>query len=508
MSRQRHKGPSVPAVIAGLGLGLGLITAACTSPAIDADTPPAGSEQADGSTTERTIREEAPTTSTTGFTTTADLGPLPDPAWIEVEFELQPIAETDEALAITTRPGTDDLWIVEREGRVRVIQRRVSLDDKLEALKLLNTVVLDVTDKVSTDGEGGLLGLAFSINGQLLYVSYTDNNGDSVVAEYEMDLVTALERTERILLEVEQPYSNHNGGQITVGPDGFLYVALGDGGSGGDPLGSGQDTSTLLGSILRIDPLEPTDDLPYRIPEDNPFVGSRGQRNEIWAYGLRNPWRFSFDVRTGDLWIGDVGQALWEEVDFLAAGAEPAGRGANLGWNILEGDQPYDSDTPDDVRAPQGYVPPVHTYAHEGGRCSITGGYVYRGDQIEVLQGVYVFGDYCTGELFGLQRLDDGRLVHGPITVRRALGQVVSFGEGPEQELYVLEADGTVSRLQIRGWERTVEVYGPDEEIPGGRFKVDVTPGPDDPVINQPDPEPGEDETGAGRDGEDIQTSD
>ncbi len=474
----------------GLVLSLVLVAAACSAPADQpVGSPDEGADEQE--TTRRTIREEAATTSTTRFTASADLGPLPDADWTETEFVLQLIAETDGALAMATRPGGDDLWIAERSGRVRVIQRRVALDNKTEALKLLNTVVLDISDKVSTDGERGLLGLDFSDDGDMLYVSYTNNNGHSVVAEYEMDAIRALERTERILLEVEQPFSNHNGGQITVGPDGFLYIALGDGGGGGDPLGSGQDTTTLLGSLLRIDPLERSDDLAYRIPEDNPFAGSRGQRNEIWSYGLRNPWRFSFDAATGDLWIADVGQGLWEEINYLPAGRLRAGIGANLGWNILEGDQPFDDGNSSSAQGtPRDYVPPVHVYGHEQGRCSVTGGYVYRGDFMEGLDGVYVFSDFCTGEVFGLRQTDDGRFVHDVINFRDLPAQVVSFGQGPEHELYIIEANGNISRIQTRRWDREVQVYGPDEEIPGGGFQVEVTPGPEDPVINNPEPLP------------------
>ncbi len=364
-----------------------------------------------------------------------------DTDWAEVTYTLEMVAETDRALAMAVRPGDDDLWLAERDGRVRVVQA-ITSDGQPEA-DPQSSVVLDITARVGTDGEGGLLGLDFSPDGERLYVSYTGTDGNSMIAEYRVDGSGGVEDTERIILEVEQPFSNHNGGQITVGPDGFLYVALGDGGSGGDPLGSGQDTSTLLGSILRIDPEAATADDPYGVPVDNPFVGDPDGRNEIWLYGVRNPWRFSFDADTGDLWIADVGQGEVEEVNVLeASGGGPAGRGANLGWSILEGPQPFSGEpVPSDV------VGPIAWYGHDGGRCSVTGGYVYRGDRIPVLGGVYLFGDYCSGEVFGIRRSGDGGTTQSSLAIDGDIGQIVSFGQGPDGELFVIEANGTVSRL-------------------------------------------------------------
>jgi glucose/arabinose dehydrogenase len=432
--------------------------------------------------TRRTIPEEAPssTGATVTFPTTEpELGPLPEPPWTDERFDLQPIAQASTMLGFATRSGTDDLWLAERDGRVRVVQRRVSLDGGYEAVKLLNTVVLDITDKVGTAGEGGLLGLDFSTNGDYLYVSYTDKDGGSVVAEYRMGPIQALPETERIVMTVPQPYANHNGGQITFGPDGFLYFALGDGGSSGDPEGNGQNLDTLLGSILRIDPFEPPENRSYAVPADNPFVDRFDAKPEIWLYGVRNPWRFSFDHATGDLWIGDVGQNEIEEIDWLpSTGGRPAGYGANLGWDIMEGDRLFEGDAP-----PDNHVAPVFTYGHDFGRCSVTGGYVYRGKQNENLAGAYVFADYCSGEVIGLRILDDGRILVSPLEFDRRLGQVVAFGQGPEQELYVLEADGVVSRIQQQQWRRETEVFEGDEAIPAGRYRVDVRAGPDDPVI-------------------------
>lgn len=432
----------------------------------------------------RTIPEEAPTStqSTISFpTTVGEDEPLPEPVWSDTEFELQPIARAGTVLGFTTRSGTDDLWVGEREGRVRVIQRRVSLDDKYEAVKLLNTVVLDITDKVSTDGEGGLLGVAFSTTGKLLYVSYTNTDGDSVIAEYSMGPLQALPETERIVMTVEQPYANHNGGQITFGPDGFLYFALGDGGSGGDPQGNGQNVNTLLGSILRIDPFDQPDGRGYAIPSDNPFVDRFDAKPEIWLYGVRNPWRFSFDSRTGDMWIGDVGQNEIEEIDMLPATSRPAGYGVNLGWNAMEGEQPFKDGT-----EPNNHTGPVFTYGHDFGRCSVTGGYVYRGERNETLDGVYLFADYCTGEIIGIKMLEDGRISVSPLQLDRKVGRVVGFGQGPENEIYVLEGSGVVSRIQQKRWKRETEIFEGDESIPVGRYRFDIEAGPDDPVIADP----------------------
>jgi glucose/arabinose dehydrogenase len=236
-------------------------------------------------------------------------------------------------------------------------------------------------------------------------------------------------------LFVDQPFSNHNGGALAFGPDGYLYVALGDGGSAGDPMGNAQSLSTLLGKLLRISP-RPSGGEPYSIPPDNPFVGWSGARPEIWAYGLRNPWRFSFDAATGDLWIGDVGQNAWEEIDLEPAGSDG---GSNFGWDRLEGTHPFEGGS-----AP-GSVPPVFEYANGAGSCAVTGGYVYRGALIPALAGAYVFADYCRGRL---EALVPGK---GRAMEARALGPRVdalaSFGEDARGELYVLSLAGTVSRI-------------------------------------------------------------
>ena len=233
---------------------------------------------------------------------------------------------------------------------------------------------------------------------------------------------------------MDQPYSNHNGGNLVFGPDGYLYIGLGDGGSGGDPHGNAQSLGTLLGKMLRIDP-RPSGDSPYGIPPDNPFVDTQGARAEIWAYGLRNPWRYSFDRSTGDLWIGDVGQSAWEEVDRQPASSDG---GENYGWNVREGSHPYaDGSAPD-------AVDPVYDYPHSDGGCVVTGGYVYRGAAIPDLVGAYVFADFCLGTLEVLRHDGDTAVVTdlGP-TVQA----VSSFGEDAAGELYVLSLAGGVYRV-------------------------------------------------------------
>ena len=484
----------IPAILAALALG----AAGCVGGSDETVTAPAdgsGGEvateqtvivQDPSETTSRTIAEEVPassadtgdadgTASTDDAETTTTLAEVPqppdDPQWLDQQLQLVTVAQLDAPMALATRSGGDDLWIAERAGRIRQIQRRLSLDGGEQALRLMNTVVLDIADLVTTEGEGGLLGLAFSTDGRYLYVSYTNNRGNSVVAEYEMDAINAIRDTERILLEVEQPFSNHNGGQIAFGPDGFLYLALGDGGSGGDPLNSGQDTSTLLGSILRIDPAASGQERPYGIPPGNPFANSDGGQPEIWLWGVRNPWRFSWDAATGDLWIADVGQNRIEEVTVLPRRSAPAGKGANLGWRIMEGDQLFEGDEP-----PAGHVPPIYTYDHGDGRCSITGGYVYRGDLNRALAGTYVFGDFCTGEVFGLQTLSDGRTVVANLLFDRATSNVISFGEASDGELYLLEGDGRVSLIRLPGVGPRPVIVDSDDRIPGGEIDDGVVP--------------------------------
>ncbi|MGD9701828.1 MAG: sorbosone dehydrogenase family protein [Acidimicrobiia bacterium] len=362
----------------------------------------------------------APAT-TVVVTTTAPPVPLTD-----VAVALTSVTDLDRPIVLAPRSGDDAFYIGERGGVVRAVS-----DER-------GDVVLDISDRTTTESERGLLGLAFSPDGTRLYVSSTDTAGNSLLEEYLVDADGVADvTTRRTVLTVDQPYRNHNGGNIAFGPDGYLYYGLGDGGSGGDPERRSLDVSTPLGKLLRIDPTTPSDDVGYTVPADNPMIGVDGARPEIWSTGLRNPWRFSFDATTGDLWIGDVGQGSWEEVD-LATAASGGGRGVSFGWSAYEGTHRFNDDQPVD-----GHVPPVLEYPH-GPECSITGGFVYRGTSIPGLVGAYVYGDYCSGRIWAV------RVADGAVTEQAEVGSVdnlVSFGEDAARELYALSLDGPVLRF-------------------------------------------------------------
>lgn len=362
----------------------------------------------------------------------------------QVPLRLTPIVSVNQPTAMATRVGSDDLWVAERPGRIRHIERSIDAGRQVEQIRLVTKPVLDIASLLTTVGEGGLLGLVFSPDGTKLYVDYTDKQDRTVVAEYPVtgsgDIAAIDPAQQRVLLTVDQPFTNHKGGDLHIGPDGMLYIALGDGGSGGDPNGNGQNLGALLGKILRIDP-RPGPTLPYTIPADNPYAdGANGARPEIWLWGVRNPWRFSFDPATNDLWVGDVGQDKVEEIDHLPA-SQGGGRGANLGWNLMEGDQRFKGD------APPGHVGPVATYTHDGGRCSITGGFVYRGPAIAGLTGTYLYGDYCSGEIRGLGRSADGTVRTAKLALNRQSQNPISFGQDSQGELYLMEQGGAVSRI-------------------------------------------------------------
>jgi glucose/arabinose dehydrogenase len=335
--------------------------------------------------------------------------------------------------------GADRIFLLLQQGIVLVFPNR---EDVSKA-----DVFLDITEKVNDAGnEEGLLGLAFNPeykNNGYFYVYYSAiPPRRSVISRFSAspnDPNKADPSSELVIMEVAQPYSNHNGGNIIFGPDKYLYIGLGDGGSAGDPHGHGQNRGTLLGSILRIDVSSSSSQGRYKIPSDNPFVGVAGARGEIWAYGLRNPWRFSFDRVTGLLWAGDVGQDGYEEVDIIE-------RGGNYGWNIMEGSHCFPPSVSNCNR--NGLKLPVAEYPHDDG-CSITGGYVYRGNRLKSPYGAYVYGDYCSGKIWAL-RFDGSKIIEHLELVDTDL-RISSFGEDGKGELYILSFDGRIYRLKSLG---------------------------------------------------------
>jgi glucose/arabinose dehydrogenase len=332
--------------------------------------------------------------------------------------------------------GTGRLFVLEQAGTIRIIRNGV----------VLSAPFLDITDKIESGGEKGLLGLAFHPNlnaNRRFFVNYTRRVGlqlESVVAEYAVspaDPDLADPFSERILFVVSQPFDNHNGGQLAFGPDGFLYIALGDGGSAGDPFGNGQNLSVILGKILRIDVDAPfAFGRPYALPADNPFAAGGGLP-EIWAYGLRNPWRFSFDPPTGRLFAGDVGQNAFEEANLIT-------KGGNFGWNIMEGNHCF---LPPEACPTAGLILPIDAYGHdEAGGVSIIGGFVYRGLTIPGLAGTYVFGDLQSGRIWGLQENAQGGWQRALLLTHALI--VSSFGRDTSGELYVVDyGNGAVLRL-------------------------------------------------------------
>lgn len=331
---------------------------------------------------------------------------------------------------VTSPPGDSRLFVVEQAGRIRVMKNG----------RTLPVPFLDIASSVSSGGERGMLSMAFHpdyrTNGWF-FVNYTDRNGDTHIERFKVssnpDVADA--RSAQLILKVDQPYANHNGGLVMFGPDGMLYIGMGDGGSGGDPHGNGQNPRALLGKMLRINVSRAE---PYTIPVGNPYTNGVGGAPEVWATGMRNPWRFAFDRATGLLYIGDVGQDRSEEVDVA-----PANRpGINYGWNIMEGERCY--------RTPgcrhDGLEPPAVAYDHGGGVCSVIGGYVYRGRRVPQIVGTYFYSDYCAGWLRSF------RYQNGAVTEKRSwnmesIGNVVSFGEDSAGELYIVSENGKIYRF-------------------------------------------------------------
>jgi glucose/arabinose dehydrogenase len=425
-------------------VALAVAAAACSpfggapTPASSSGNAPSASSPAAGASASAASGVPGGTPITSSAASSAASRPVAsgDPASVTVRLEPVVGGLDSPVLVTSSGDGSGRLFVLEQGGRIRIVRNG----------SLVAGPFLDLSGSISSGGERGLLGLAFhpgygSAEARF-YVDYTDPNGDTVIAEYRAsaDPDVADPASARSLLHIHQPFANHNGGWLAFGPDGDLYIGMGDGGSGGDPLGNGQRSDTLLGKLLRIDVDGTTVSTPYAIPADDPFVGRANARPEIWAYGLRNPWRSSFDRTTGDLWIGDVGQSRYEEVDHAARGT---GAGADYGWNLMEGSHCYPSG---DGCSGSGLVLPVTEYSHDAGDCAITGGYVYRGTAYPALGGVYLFGDFCTGAIRGLAAGGPDRQT--PVMLAQTGRRLSSFGEDDAGELYVADlAGGEILRV-------------------------------------------------------------
>jgi glucose/arabinose dehydrogenase len=441
----------MPAVVTLLIL-MGLVLAACTPEAASTATPavPVSATETIDPKTPAYLTLDAlnsitpaftatpPATATPTATHTPSPSPTPQPSSTPIPpsanaanvskfpdpkgYTWSPVFSGLERLTDLADAGDGRMLALEQPGRIRLIVDGSVVDQPF----------MDIVGRVGSQGnEQGLLGIAlhpkYAENG-LLYVNYNNPDGTTIIARYQAssDRTQADPATEKILLTADQPYANHNGGAMVFGPDGYLYIGLGDGGSGGDPQGNGQKVTTLLGKILRVD-VDNGD--PYAIPTDNPFADGQQGRAEIWALGLRNPWRFSFDRASGDVYIGDVGQNQWEEIDYLPAGS--AG-GANFGWNFREGANAYQGEPPAGLQL----VEPVAQYQHPEG-CSVTGGYVYRGEALPELSGIYLYGDFCNGRIWGLLHHEDGSWENKVLFDSGAF--VTSFAQDLNGELYLLD---------------------------------------------------------------------
>jgi glucose/arabinose dehydrogenase len=416
-----------PRAIPAISLAV-ILLAACTtstSPAVPATGSPAASAGSTGIAGSPASGSPAPGGSS-----------APSLEGLSVTLEPYATVKGGPLAIVAPRDGTGRLFVASQDGLAWVVQ-----DGKTSAVPFL-----DVRKNFTTGGERGLLGLAvhprFPADPRI-FVDYTDANGNTVVSSFRInpaDPNRVLPNSETVILQVEQPASNHNGGAIVFGPDGYLYISLGDGGGGNS--GNGQKLDTLLGKILRID-VDATSGAPYGIPADNPFVSAAGARPEIWLYGLRNPWRTSFDREAGDFWIGDVGASAWEEVDVIRSGG--SGRvgagGQNLGWDVMEGAHCTDGST--SCRT-DGLTLPVSEYGHDQG-CTVIGGAVYRGAAYPSLRGLYLFNDACSGTAFAIDARTSSLVK--PTIVGTFEGSSVSFGEDQAGELYVANLEGAISRV-------------------------------------------------------------
>lgn len=408
-------------------------TAVPSSPIPPADAPPLEPSPTTAAPEAPTAVPTAVPPTTVPATATAVPSVTPLPAQAVAAIQLEPVVSGLNKPIYLTHAYDDRLFVIEQPGVIRLVAGG----------SVQQAPFLDIRDRVGADAsERGLLSVAFhpeyQENGRF-FVNYTNKEGNTVVSRFQVnadDANTANPASEEILFTIGQPYPNHNGGQLHFGPDGYLYVGLGDGGLADDPDENGQDKSTLLGSLLRID-VNVADAPFYGIPADNPLVNDPDGRNEIWAIGLRNPWRFSFDRLTGDLFIADVGQNQWEEIDFQPAGS--AG-GENYGWDVMEGSHCFKADTCDKT----GLVLPIFEYDHGQG-CSVTGGYIYRGQAFPELWGNYFLGDFCSGRIWGL--FPSGDQWSSTLVAQSGLN-ISSFGEDVNGEVYVLDYSGTIYQIR------------------------------------------------------------
>lgn len=360
----------------------------------------------------------------------------PNASW-QLTSSFDKLSFNDPVELVNSGDGTNRIFVVEQGGSIKSF--------KNEADVASSDIFLDIKSKVNAGGEKGLLGLAFhpnfKSNGQF-FVNYTRTNKgnlETVIARYQSDGKTATAGSEEILLTYEQPYSNHNGGKIMFGQDGFLYIGAGDGGSGGDPKRNGQNLNTLLGKILRIDVDKKANGLNYGIPANNPFVSNNNARPEIFAYGIRNPWKMNVDRKTGKIWLADVGQNTKEEINIVT-------KGGNFGWRTTEG---FDCFDPSKNCDRAGLIDPVFDYGTEEGK-SITGGYVYRGKKFPQLEGQYIYGDYVSSRIWALSYDENSKKSTNKLLTRLA-GGISSFGEDEAGELYVVNYPaGKIEQLELK----------------------------------------------------------